>query len=40
MAQTEVMRVGVCQAIAFLLSEISLFEKGQEKEICLGEEVD
>jgi hypothetical protein len=41
MASTEVMYAGVRVAAAFLLSRIStLLAKGEEKEICLGEELE
>jgi hypothetical protein len=41
MAYTEVMHAGFRVAVAFLLSEMSnLLEKGEEKEICLREELD
>jgi hypothetical protein len=40
-ASTEVMRAGVRVDVALLLSEIStLLDKGEEEEICLGEELD
>jgi hypothetical protein len=41
MASTEVMRADARVTVAFLLSEISaLLEKGEEKEICLREELE
>jgi hypothetical protein len=41
MASTEVMRAGIRVAVAFLLGEISnLLEQEEEKEICLGKELD
>jgi hypothetical protein len=40
MASTEIMRAGVRVAVSFLLRELKpLLEEGEDREICLGMEI-